>query len=82
MFDFPFYLAIGIGLLFLTLGAALKIGLWVWIATRILGRHPRQYENEPVAYRGSATNGLKKWLTIIGATLGIVSTTVGLMQGC
>jgi hypothetical protein len=77
-----FWLIIGIGLLFSALVAALKIGLWVWIATRLLGRPVQQYQDEPVARRGSAANGIKTWLTIIATVLGILSTTVGLLEKC
>ena len=72
---------IGICLLFAALGAALKIGLWVWIMTRIFGRPPQQYMDAPVARRGGA-GGVMKWLTILGTILGIVSTTVGLVEKC
>lgn len=83
MFDMTgFYIIIGIGLLFSALIAALKIGLWVWVATRIFGRPVQQYQDEPVARPGSAANGIKKWLTIIATVLGIVSTTVGLLEKC
>jgi hypothetical protein len=80
-----FWVIIGLGLLFSALVAALKIGLWVWIATRFFGRPEppmTTYDRQPVVRPKSFLDGLKKWLTIIGAVLGIISTTVGLVKGC
>lgn len=76
-----FYLIIGVSMLFVALGAALKIGLWVWVMTRIFGRPPQQYMDAPVVRRGGA-GGVAKWLTILGTVLGIISTTVGLVEKC
>jgi hypothetical protein len=73
-----------VGLVFLLSGliAALKIGMWFWIATRIFGRPGQQYQQAPIATVGSAANGLKKWLSIIVTVLGIISTTIGLVEKC
>lgn len=78
---FDFYLIFGAVILVVALGAALKIGLWVWVMTRIFGRPPQQYLDEPVARSGGA-GSVKKWLAILGTVLGIISTSVGLVEKC
>lgn len=76
-----FYLIIGLVVLVGAVGAALKIGMWVWIMTSIFGRPQQQYRDEPVV-RSGGSGALKKWLTIIATILGIISTTVGLVEKC
>jgi hypothetical protein len=76
-----FWLVLGLGLLFSALVAMLKVGLWVWIVSLVLGRPP-QYQTALVVRSASMANGLKKWLTIVATILGTISTTVGLVKGC
>jgi hypothetical protein len=76
-----FYIIIGLVMLVGAVGAALKIGLWVWIMTAVFRRNPQQYIDEPVVRPGGA-GSIKKWLTILSTVLGIISTTVGLLEKC
>jgi hypothetical protein len=76
-----FWLVIGLGLLFSAMVAMVKVGLWVWIVSLVLGRPP-QYRGAPAIRSASVADGLKKWLTIVATILGIISTTVGLVKGC
>jgi len=88
---------VGLGLLLAALGAALKIGFWVWLASR-LTRRGREEQRvaatqfpthahaaaaaAPPATRNSGLDTTKKIVTIVAAILGIVSTTVGLVKDC
>jgi hypothetical protein len=73
-----FYTWIGIALLIGGLIAVLKIGAWVWLATRVFHR-PAPPSYEPPTH---SADSLKKWLSVIATVLGIISTTVGLVKGC
>lgn len=88
---------IGLGLLLAALGAALKIGFWVWLVSRLTprGREQRRLAvTQPPtstlplgapaapAARSSGLDTTKKVVTIVAAVLGIVSTTAGLVKDC
>ncbi|MHC4507744.1 MAG: hypothetical protein ACYTAO_02155 [Planctomycetota bacterium] len=75
------YIIFGLVVLAGAIGAALKIGLWVWIMTAVFRRHPQQYIDEPVVRPGGAGT-VKKWLAILGTILGLVSTTMGILEKC
>lgn len=72
-----FYIIIGLVMLVGAIGAALKIGLWMWIASAFFGR-----QTPAPSPASSTADNLKKWLTIVATILGIVSTSVGLLEKC
>lgn len=87
--DSTIFLIFGLFLLLAGIGAALKIGAWVWIITRATktGREslratPQDYAPQAAAPVQAKSGGLKKHLTIISLILGIISTTVGLVKDC
>jgi len=73
------YLLFGAFLLIAGLGFALKVGIWVWVATRFFGRPAPAPAPESSP---STIDNFKKWLAIISTVLGIISTSVGLLEKC
>jgi hypothetical protein len=76
-----FYTLIGLGLIIGGLIVALKIGAWVWFMTRVLHKPVENYPTRSTE-NASAPDTIKKWLSVVAAVLGIISTTVGLTKSC
>lgn len=79
MFDLSagVWLIVGFGLLSAALAGALKVGLWFWFLSRLTGQQPQR-----PSPRASSEGGVMKWLTVIATVLGIISTSVGLLEKC
>jgi hypothetical protein len=76
------YTVIGVMLLVGGLVAAFKIGAWVWLMGRIFHRPGYPVARPESAPAPSSADSIKKWLSVLAAVLGIVSTCVGLLKGC
>jgi hypothetical protein len=78
-----FYIWIGVGLLLAGVVGLVKLGLWVWIMTRVF-HHPTPAPPAPAAAEpsGGTASTAKAWLGVIAAALGIVTTVAGLLKEC
>ena len=77
-----FYALIGLLLLVVGISAVIKIWAGVWIATHLFHRtFPAAHASEPEP-KAHAADGVKKWISVIAAGLGAVSTAAALLKDC
>lgn len=74
--DTAFLILVGAMLLLGGLVAVAKVGMWVWLVSRVTHRPVPERETS------SPLDGVKKLLAVISTALGIVATSVGLAREC
>jgi len=74
--DSAFLVLVGAMLLLGGLIAVVKVGMWVWLVSRVTHRPlpPRE--------ETGSLDGIKKLLAVVSTALGIVATCVGLAREC